>query len=100
VAPTALPCTRRRLLGVWCCESSPPRDEANGVAELEPVGTHPDFRRLGLARAVSIAALRTSGARTGVVYSYGGTVASEPYDSIGLRRQTRHVPFRHRTTLE
>ena len=74
-------------------------DEANGVAELDP-GTHPDFRRLGLARAVSIAGLRASGARTGVVYSYGGTVASEPYDSIGLRRQTRHVPFRHRTTLE
>jgi hypothetical protein len=40
-------------------------DTANGVAELEPVGTHPDFRRLGLARAVSLAALRASGASTG-----------------------------------
>ena len=69
-------------------------DEANGVAELEPVGTHPDFRRLGLARAVSIAALRASGARTGVVYSYGGSVASAVYDSIGLRRLTRHLAFR------
>jgi ribosomal protein S18 acetylase RimI-like enzyme len=68
-------------------------DEENGVAELEPVGTHPDFRRLGLARAVSIAALRASGAHTGVVYSYGGTVASELYDSVGLRRITRHLAF-------
>jgi ribosomal protein S18 acetylase RimI-like enzyme len=69
-------------------------DEAIGVAELEPVGTHPDFRRLGLARAVSIAALRASGAHTGVVYSHGGSTASGLYDSIGLRRLTRHLPFR------
>jgi ribosomal protein S18 acetylase RimI-like enzyme len=75
-------------------------DEENGVAELEPVGTHPDFRRRGLARAVSIAALRASEAQTGVVYSNGGSIASALYDSIGLRRLTRHVPFRRRTTLE
>jgi ribosomal protein S18 acetylase RimI-like enzyme len=68
-------------------------DEANSVAELEPVGTHPDFRRLGLARAVSIAALRASDARIGVVYSSGGSVASALYDGIGLKRLTRHVPF-------
>jgi ribosomal protein S18 acetylase RimI-like enzyme len=69
-------------------------DEENGVAELEPVGTHPDFRRLGLARAVSIAALRASEAQTGVVYSYGGSIASALYDSIGLQRITRHLAFR------
>jgi ribosomal protein S18 acetylase RimI-like enzyme len=69
-------------------------DEANGVAELEPVGAHPDFRGRGLARAVSIAALRASGAHTGVVYSYGGSAASALYDSIGLHRITRHLSFR------
>ena len=69
-------------------------DEENGVAELEPVGTHPDFRRLGLARAVSTAALHASGAETGVVYSVGASVASQLYDSIGLRRVTRHLAFR------
>jgi ribosomal protein S18 acetylase RimI-like enzyme len=69
-------------------------DEANSVAELEPVGTRPEFRRLGLATAVSIAALRASGASTGVVYSEGGSVASGLYDSIGLKRLTRHLPFR------
>jgi ribosomal protein S18 acetylase RimI-like enzyme len=69
-------------------------DERNGVAELEPVGTHPDFRRRGLARAVSIAALRASDAPTGLVYSYGGSAATALYDGIGLRRLTRHLAFR------
>ena len=32
-------------------------DDANGVGELEPVGTHPDYRRRGLASAVCLFAL-------------------------------------------
>jgi GNAT superfamily N-acetyltransferase len=33
-------------------------DEASGVGTFEPVGTHVDFRRQGLARAVNVEALR------------------------------------------
>jgi ribosomal protein S18 acetylase RimI-like enzyme len=29
-------------------------DEANKTAEFEPVGTHPDYRRQGLARALML----------------------------------------------
>jgi ribosomal protein S18 acetylase RimI-like enzyme len=47
-------------------------DDLNGVGELEPVGTHPDFRRCGLSRAVclyALRALRQFGAREAIVYS-------------------------------
>jgi ribosomal protein S18 acetylase RimI-like enzyme len=46
-------------------------DGHNGVGELEPVGTDPEFRRLGLAHAVCLAAmhaLRDAGAGRAVVY--------------------------------
>lgn len=38
-------------------------DEANGLGYFEPVGTHPDFQRRGLGRAVIQAALRQMRAR-------------------------------------
>lgn len=46
-------------------------DEHNRVGELEPVGTDPRFRRMGLGRAVCLAAmhaLRAAGATLSVVY--------------------------------
>jgi ribosomal protein S18 acetylase RimI-like enzyme len=65
-------------------------DDDNRVGELEPVGTHPDFRRRGLAAAVcrfACARLREAGAAQAVVYS-----ADEPaqrlYESIGFRRHS------------
>jgi ribosomal protein S18 acetylase RimI-like enzyme len=72
-------------------------DEQNRVAEMEPVGTHPDFRRLGLARAVCLAALRAArerGAETGLVYAVGGSAAVGLYAGLGLRPVTRHLTYR------
>jgi ribosomal protein S18 acetylase RimI-like enzyme len=72
-------------------------DEDNRVGNLEPVGTHPDHRRLGLARAVSLAGLRSlyaAGADTALVYSVGGSDASKLYESVGFTSRSRHLPFR------
>lgn len=72
-------------------------DEENGVAELEPVGTHPDFRRKGLARAVCSSALtaaRGLGAETGLVYAVTGSPAVALYESLGFRSVARHVQLR------
>jgi ribosomal protein S18 acetylase RimI-like enzyme len=72
-------------------------DEDNGVGELEPVGTHPDYRRLGLARAVCLAGLRSlraAGAETALVYSVGGSAATRLYESVGFTSRSRHLPFR------
>lgn len=72
-------------------------DERNGVAELEPVGTHPDFRRRGLARAVCAAALsaaRAAGARTGLVYAVTDNPSVHLHRSLGFRSVARHVVLR------
>jgi GNAT superfamily N-acetyltransferase len=69
-------------------------DEANGAVELEPVGTHPDHRRLGLGRAVcrSVAgAARRLGASLAVVYCHPGGPAQALYEAAGFRRiASRH----------
>jgi ribosomal protein S18 acetylase RimI-like enzyme len=69
-------------------------DAANGVGELEPVGTHPDYRRRGLASAVCLFALhrlREEGATRAIVYSIAGSEATALYESIGLRQHTRSL---------
>jgi ribosomal protein S18 acetylase RimI-like enzyme len=73
-------------------------DEANGVGELEPVGTHPDFRRLGLATAVcrfALRALQRAGATRAVVYAYddpaGNPGPKRLYESIGFREYARSI---------
>jgi ribosomal protein S18 acetylase RimI-like enzyme len=71
-------------------------DVDNRVGELEPVGTHPAHRRRGLAAAVSLAALhalRDAGAKTGLVYSNGGSAATRVYERIGFESRARHVRF-------
>lgn len=74
-------------------------DEANRTGELEPVGTHPDHRRLGLATAVSLHALRSlrgAGAETGIVGSRGDDDYPAPkrvYEAIGFRELTRTLPY-------
>lgn len=77
-------------------------DEANGVGELEPVGTDPTFWRMGHARAVCLAALHAlarHGADIAVVASRemeGLPSAPALYRSIGFRAATQVAVLRRR----
>jgi mycothiol synthase len=63
-------------------------DETNRVGEFEPVGTAPDFRRLGLSRAVLIEGLRRmkeAGAETANVATWSAAeAATRLYQSVGF----------------
>lgn len=75
-------------------------DDVNRVGELEPVGTHADFRRRGLARAVSAFALKRlleERAELTVVYARGDSAYTAPkllYESLGFAQHSRTVSFR------
>jgi predicted GNAT family acetyltransferase len=72
-------------------------DDANGVGELEPVGTAPAHRRLGLAGAACLEVarrLRGLGAGTAVVYAVEGSAAGRLYGSLGFEQVDRHVELR------
>jgi len=70
-------------------------DEANAAGELEPVGTHPDFRRLGLAASVcrfALHRLAAHGAMQAVVYAFVDPANRGPkllYEWIGFREVSR-----------
>jgi ribosomal protein S18 acetylase RimI-like enzyme len=74
-------------------------DDENRVGEFEPVGTHPDHRRLGLGRAVNLYALqrlRAVGAEHAVVMCRGDDAYPIPkrlYESVGFRQHGRIVNF-------
>jgi ribosomal protein S18 acetylase RimI-like enzyme len=71
-------------------------DAENRAGLLEPVGTHPEHRRRGLATAVCSAAalhLRALGAEHVVIGSIDGSDAERLYERIGFRTVTRHVPY-------
>jgi ribosomal protein S18 acetylase RimI-like enzyme len=74
-------------------------DEVNRVGELEPVGTHADFRRLGVGRAACLGALRAVrdiGASYAIVNSYGAPENPGPralYHSLGFVDRTRTVKY-------
>ena len=76
-------------------------DRENGVGEFEPVGTHPDHRRRGLATAVSTYALhrlREAGAHTAVVYARGDAAypaAKLLYESLAFVQHVRTRTFTH-----
>jgi GNAT superfamily N-acetyltransferase len=65
-------------------------DDTSRVVELEPVGTDPKFRGLGLGSAVCLAALRAaraSGAREAIVYARGDDAYPVPkhlYAELGF----------------
>ena len=75
-------------------------DEATGVGELEPVGTRPELRRLGLARATCLGALhalRDLGARQAVVLSHDRPDqpgALSLYQALGFREHSRTRTYR------
>jgi ribosomal protein S18 acetylase RimI-like enzyme len=75
-------------------------DEAIGVGELEPVGTHPDYQRRGLGSAVCRFALRRlgeEGATTAIVNARGDDdypVPKRLYESLGFRQHTRSQEYR------
>ncbi|HEX4721738.1 MAG TPA: GNAT family N-acetyltransferase [Pseudonocardiaceae bacterium] len=69
-------------------------DEQNTVGELEPVGTDPRFRRMGLGRAVCLAALhalRRAGAAEAVVYpsDHGDPGATALYVAMDFQPYAR-----------
>jgi ribosomal protein S18 acetylase RimI-like enzyme len=75
-------------------------DEANGVGELEPVGTDPEFRRRRLAHAVCLAAmhaLRQAGGTQAVVYpvldhpAHPGPIRL--YRGLGFRPYAHTITF-------
>jgi len=74
-------------------------DEINRTAQLEPVGTRPDYRRRGLARAVSLFGMqqaRAVGATRAVVSCRGDDDYPIPrrlYRSIGFDELTRDLVF-------
>ena len=69
-------------------------DLAGAVGEFEPVGTHPDHRGLGLAKAANLFGLRllrSLGAQATVVFSDGSNTASQAlYRSVGFRELCVH----------
>jgi ribosomal protein S18 acetylase RimI-like enzyme len=75
-------------------------DDRNRAGELEPVGTHADFRRRGLAAAVCSFALRRlseEGATMAVVYARGDAAYPAPkilYESLGFRAHARTIAYR------
>ncbi|HEX3649840.1 MAG TPA: GNAT family N-acetyltransferase [Pseudonocardiaceae bacterium] len=73
-------------------------DDANRVAEFEPVGTHPRYRRLRLGSALLYHGMhraRAAGAGTMIVNCLGGSAhpaARGLYYGVGFRQFTRDVP--------
>ena len=69
-------------------------DPDGRVGEFEPVGTHPDHQRKGLARAILVWGLgryAERGARVVQVYSDATNQASEAlYEAAGFRRRAFH----------
>ena len=74
-------------------------DEANKTVEFEPVGTHPDYRRLGLARTMMLHAMqlaRAAGAIHATVVCLGAPGhprARGLYYGLGFREISRDAPL-------
>jgi GNAT superfamily N-acetyltransferase len=85
--------------GTMACSAIMWLDEANKSVEFEPVGTHPGYRRLGLARAMMLRGLelaRAAGATHATVVCMGAPGRPEArglYFGVGFREVSRDVPL-------
>jgi GNAT superfamily N-acetyltransferase len=74
-------------------------DEANRTAQFEPVGTHRDYRRLGLARAMLLHGMRLARAARAAHMTVaclgapGHPQARGLYHGVGFREFTRDAPL-------
>jgi GNAT superfamily N-acetyltransferase len=74
-------------------------DEANRTVEFEPVGTHPDYRRLGLGRAMLLHGMhlaRAAGATHATVACLGAPghpKARALFYGVGFRELSRDAPL-------
>lgn len=74
-------------------------DPVNATVEFEPVGTHPDYRRRGLARAMMLHAMRlarAAGATHATVACLGAPghpAARGLYYGVGFRELSRDAPL-------
>ncbi|WP_199549485.1 N-acetyltransferase [Streptomyces sp. N35] len=85
--------------GTMACSAIMWLDEVNRTAEFEPVGTHPAYRRRGLARALLLQGMhlaRAAGATHMTVACLGAPgypAARGLYSSLGFRPFTRDTPL-------
>jgi GNAT superfamily N-acetyltransferase len=85
--------------GTMACSAIMWLDEANQTAEFEPVGTHPDYRRQGLGRAMLLHGMhraRAAGATHMTVACLGAPGhprARGLYYSVGFEKFTRDAPL-------
>jgi len=74
-------------------------DEANAVAEFEPVGTHPDYRQRGLGRSLLLSGMqrfRDAGATHAIVGCRGDAnypIPKKLYRSVGFTELTRELRY-------
>lgn len=84
--------------GEWACLATVHLDVRNHIGLFEPVGTHPRFRRLGLALAVMAEGLRTmaiTGMRTArVSHDATNSGAARLYADLGFVRRYTTLGYR------
>jgi ribosomal protein S18 acetylase RimI-like enzyme len=85
--------------GTMACSTIMWLDPANRTVEFEPVGTHPGYRRLGLARAMMLHGMhraRAAGATHATVVCLGAPghpKARALYYGLGFRELSRDAPL-------
>ena len=74
-------------------------DPVNQVGLFEPVGTHPDFQRQGLGKALLLESLRQMkerGMESAIVLTNeGNTAAIRLYESVGFQATNKMLDFGH-----